>query len=392
MAGIQNFEPLWGVWKTEKQLGKGSFGSVYLARRTDAPDFCSAIKHLSIPADANELRTLIEEGVAADVEGARAYYEKLRDDIIGEIRFMYRLRDCRNIVAYEDHAVIEKKGMPGFDIFIRMELLEPLTKRVSDKPLSQEEVCRLGIDICTALEALEKERIIHRDVKPANILVAHDGTCKLGDFGVARQMEKTCMVMSKKGTYSYMAPEVYRGEEAGRTADIYSLGLVMHRLLNGNRAPFLPPEGAVTYQDMEIALAKRLAGKELPYPAYAGEAVGAVIGRACAFKPRERFSSAAAMRLALMRCIDPAAHGESAETVPWESSSMEDSAYSTASPRESRIKTIRDGDALLAASLKEKYVWKKKRKNIKLLIWILAAVIMAILAIIFIWLPPAFMP
>ena len=385
MENIRAYEPLWGIWKIEKQLGRGSYGGVYLAYRADAPDFRSAVKHVSIPADRSELRALMDEGVATDLESARAYYDKLKDDLLAEIRFMYRLRGCGNIVAYEDHAVVEKKDMPGYDIFIRMELLKPLTEHASSNPLSQGEVCRLGIDICNALEALEKERILHRDVKPANILVARDGTYKLGDFGVARQMEKTSMVLSKKGTYSYMAPEVYRGEQAGKTADVYSLGLVMHRLLNGNRAPFLPPDGAITYQDTELALAKRLAGKALPRPAYADEAISAVIGRACAFKPQERFASAGDMRAALQRCIDPGARAGWDETMPWERGSMGDAADSTESPRESRIKTMRDGDAQLTATLKQKYVRRQKTESKKTFAFLLAVAIIAILAFVVVW-------
>ncbi len=362
MGSIRDFEPLWGSWIIEKQIGKGSYGGVYLARRAEAPEFCSAIKHLSIPADESELSSLLSDGIASDREGARIYYEKLRDDIIGEIRFMYRLRGCANIVAYEDHLVVPKKTMPGYDIFIRMELLEPLTERTVSEPLSKADVCRLGLDICTAFEALERERIVHRDVKPANILVNKDGTYKLADFGVARQMERTRMVMSKKGTYSYMAPEVYRGEEAGTTADLYSLGLVMHRLLNGNRAPFLPAEGNITYQDTELALARRLAGKQLPRPAYADDAIFAVIGRACAFLPQERYASAADMRAALQRCLDPAAPAYSEEAMPWERGSMGDTAYTTDSPRSKRIRAMQDGDAQLAASLQKKYVHSRSRE------------------------------
>lgn len=386
MASIHDFEPLWGNWKIEKQLGRGSYGGVYLASRADAPDFRSAVKHVSIPADESEIRALVVEGAVADLEGARNYYARLKEDLLAEIRFMYRLRGCANIVSYEDHAVIEKKDMPGYDIFIRMELLEPLTEHASKNPLSQAEVCRLGIDISTALEALERERIVHRDVKPANILVGRDGAYKLGDFGVARQLEKTSMVMSKKGTYAYMAPEVYRGEVAGVTADVYSLGLVMHRLLNGNRAPFLPPEGDIGYQDTELALAKRLAGKELPHPAYADEALSAVIGRACAFKPQERYSSAADMKASLLRCIDPGARGVSEEVMPWERGSMGDAVSSTSeSPRENRIRKIQAGDAELATSLKKKYVHRLNAENKKLFIMLIILSTITLVSIAVIW-------
>ncbi len=390
MVSIHDFEPLWGSWKIDRQLGRGSYGGVYLAYREDSPDFRSAVKHVSIPADEGELRALMSEGIATDLESARSYYEKFKDDLISEIRFMYRLRGCSNIVAYEDHAVIGKKDMPGYDILIRMELLEPLTDRAAAKPFSQGEVCRLGIDICTALEALERERIIHRDIKPANILMSRDGTYKLGDFGVARQMEKTSMVLSKKGTYSYMAPEVYRGEEAGKTADLYSLGLVMHRLLNANRAPFLPPEGEITYQDTELALAKRLAGKELPRPAYADEAVAAVISRACAFKPAERYASASDMKAALQRCLERGVPGapeadEGERAMPWEARSMSDAASSSGSGRDSRIRTIQDGDAELAASLKRKYAYRTKRENKEYVITLIILISITVAALAIIW-------
>ncbi|HOG00703.1 MAG TPA: serine/threonine-protein kinase [Clostridia bacterium] len=390
MVSIHDFEPLWGSWKIDRQLGRGSYGGVYLAYREDSPDFRSAVKHVSIPADEAELRMLMSEGIAADLESARSYYEKFKDDLISEIRFMYRLRGCPNIVAYEDHAVIGKKDMPGYDILIRMELLEPLTERAASKPFSQGEVCRLGIDICTALEALERERIIHRDIKPANILMSRDGTYKLGDFGVARQMEKTSMVLSKKGTYSYMAPEVYRGEEAGKTADLYSLGLVMHRLLNANRAPFLPPEGEITYQDTELALAKRLAGKELPRPAYADDAVAAVIGRACAFKPAERYAAASDMKAALQRGLERGVPGagepDGAErAMPWEARSMSDAASSSGTGRDERIRTIQDGDAELAASLKRKYAYRTKRENKEYVITLIILISITVAALAIIW-------
>ncbi len=385
MGSIHDFEPLWGNWKIEKQIGKGSFGGVYLAYRADSPEFRSAVKHVSIPADEGDYRALINDGAVTDISGAQVYYEKLRDDLIGEIRFMYKLRGCPNIVAYEDHEVIPKRDMPGFDIFIRMELLEPLTERAAAKPFTDAEVCRLGIDICTALEALEREKIVHRDVKPANILISADGTFKLADFGVARQLERTSMVMSKKGTYAYMSPEVYRGEAAGRTADLYSLGLVMHRLLNGNRAPFLPPVGNITYQDTELALAKRLAGKELPRPAYAQAAACAVIGRACAFRPQERYACAADMKAVLQRCLEPAAKAPEDDSMPWETGSMGDAFSTGESPRGNRIRQMQDKNAELAASLKKKYAARQKSRYTGLIIALVIACVALAAALALKW-------
>lgn len=69
-------------------------------------------------------------------------------------------------------------------------------------------VDKLGKDICIALEECEKRKILHRDIKPENIFIDSDGNFKIGDFGVARQLENISTTMSQKGTYNYMAPEV----------------------------------------------------------------------------------------------------------------------------------------------------------------------------------------
>lgn len=108
-------------------------------------------------------------------------------------------------------------------------------------PPTEADVIRLGIDMCRALEVCAKENIIHRDIKPSNIFVSEHGDYKLGDFGVARHLEASCRELSKKGTYDYMAPEVYRDSVYDARADIFSLGIVLYKLMNNGRIPFLPP-------------------------------------------------------------------------------------------------------------------------------------------------------
>lgn len=99
---------------------------------------------------------------------------------------MSKLRGNSNIVSYEDHNVIEKQdGEFGWDIFIRMELLTPIVQYFTDNAPTQQDIIKLGIDICKALEVCGKYNIIHRDIKPSNIFVSDVGEFKLGDFGVA---------------------------------------------------------------------------------------------------------------------------------------------------------------------------------------------------------------
>jgi serine/threonine-protein kinase len=176
-----------------------------------------------------------------DEDSLTSYYQGVVEDIVSEVALLSQFKGHSNIVSYEGHTVTPLEDSFGWLICIRMELLTPLYEYLREHAMTQRDVIRLGTDICTALEVCEQNNIIHRDIKPENIFHSRFGTFKLGDFGIAREMERTSAGMSKKGTYSYMAPEVYRGEAYDFTVDIYSLGIVLYRLLNNNRTPFLPP-------------------------------------------------------------------------------------------------------------------------------------------------------
>ena len=94
-----------------------------------------------------------------------------------------------------------------------------------------------------------------------------------------------------------MAPEVYAGREYGFSVDTYSLGLVLYRMLNKNRGPFLPqPPEAITFSSREQALARRMSGEPLPRPFYGEGRLGEIVLKACAFDPKERYSSPQQLR------------------------------------------------------------------------------------------------
>ena len=300
MEIIKKFEPLFGEWYVEDIIGAGSFGRVYKIYREELGNrFYSALKYISLPADSNEMKQLRADGM--DEQSISAYYFTMARDISSETTLMNKLRGNTNIVSFEDSKVVPKPNGIGYDIFIRMELLDSLTNRMVEKTLSINEVAKLGIDICTALMLCAKYGIIHRDIKPDNIFISPNGDYKLGDFGIARQLEKTATFMSKKGTYNYMAPEVYKGEKYGATCDLYSLGLVMYRLLNKGRLPFLPEApNPITANDREEALKRRFTGEKLPAPCNANEELSAIVLKACAYDPKDRFASAEATRTALL--------------------------------------------------------------------------------------------
>ena len=228
---------VWPEWQIEKKLGRGSYGVVYQAVRKDHHvESHAAIKVISIPSETSEVDSLRAEGL--DMNATRTYLQGIVNDFVNEIQLMESLKGIQNIVSVEDYKVVEKTGEIGWNIYIRMELLTPFNTYICDKKMTEKEVIKLGTDICTALEICSRRNIIHRDIKPENIFVNDFGDFKLGDFGIARKLENMTGGLSQKGTYNYMAPEVANSTTYDARADIYSLGIVLYRLLNNNRLPF----------------------------------------------------------------------------------------------------------------------------------------------------------
>ena len=299
----QEIEKIWPEWKVERRIGGGAYGTVYQAVRTDHNlTSRAAIKVISIPKDPDEIQSLRLDGMTAD--GTRTYLQGIVEDFVNEIQLMESLKGVQNIVSVEDYKVVERKDEIGWDIYIRMELLKPFNEWKGTRMLSENEVIRLGIDLCSALEICEKQSIIHRDIKPENIFVNDFGFFKLGDFGIARKLAAAQSSQSIKGTYNYMAPEVASGSNYDSRVDIYSLGIVLYRLLNNNRLPFLETEQQATNAEARTdALNRRLQGEPLPPPANASRNMANLVLCACAYDPNARFRSAAVMKRALQNLL-----------------------------------------------------------------------------------------
>lgn len=280
---------VWPEWELIEKIGEGSFGKVYKAKRTErGRSFYSAIKIISIPASKGELDSVRSE--MNNEQSTREYFRNLVEDCIQEIYTMEHFCGNSHVVSFEDFKVVEYLDEIDWDISIRMEYLTSFMDYCTGKELTEKEVIKLGCDLAMALIYCRKLNIIHRDVKPENIFVSRFGDFKLGDFGIAREQAHTMSNMSKKGTYSYMAPEIYKGEKYDSSIDIYSLGIVLYKLMNQNRLPFLSlDKQLITYRDKETALARRMAGEKMPVPVNASAAFSHIILKACAYEPGKRY-------------------------------------------------------------------------------------------------------
>ena len=301
---------LWPGWKTVRLIGRGSFGAVYEIERRIGSDGTvekAAVKEISIPqsqADIDEMRL----GGYGD-RSVTAHFQGIKERIEQEYTAMARLKGAANIVYCDDIRSIQHDDGIGWNVYIKMELLTPLMNAIN--PPNEDKALKIGTDVCRALVMCARAGIVHRDIKPQNIFVSRDWTCKLGDFGVARTMDGTSSASVRTGTYDYMAPEVYNGQHYGARADLYSLGMVMYWLLNDCVGPFLPRTATPPTMEMKTAARdRRFRGEKLPPPAHGGAELKGIVLKACAFDPQERYQSAEEMLRALQKLSGKTADDE----------------------------------------------------------------------------------
>ncbi len=195
-------------YKLERELGRGGMGVVYMARDTQL-DRPVALKFLGALVDGNEefkLRFQREAKAAAKVNHP-------------------------NIISIYDIGTKEGKAYIAMEFIEGRDLLKYLSKQGK---LSPREAINIIVQSCSALEAVHGAGIVHRDIKPDNIVLTKGGLVKVMDFGLA--MAKDMRLTGANvvmGTPSYMSPEQAQAKDVDRRTDIYSLGLVMHELLTG---------------------------------------------------------------------------------------------------------------------------------------------------------------
>lgn len=201
-----------------------------------------------------------------------------------------------NVVGVYDTG--EQDGRP----FIVMEIVEgrSLQEVIAHGGLTEDRALEVTADTCAALQYAHERGLVHRDVKPGNILLAEDGTVKVADFGIARAINADTVTQTAAilGTAAYLSPEQARGRQADTRSDIYALGVVLYELLTGDQ-PFRGDSAVtVAYQHVQ----------ELPTPpreldATLSPAAEAVVMRAMAKNPANRYQDAASMRDDLLRAL-----------------------------------------------------------------------------------------
>jgi len=216
----------------------------------------------------------------------------MKDAFLAEARRVARLRHP-SITSVHD------VGVDGDECFIVSEFMDggSLADRLARGPIETSVAVRWLGQIADALDFAHCEGVVHRDVKPANILLNHHGDAMLADFGIAQSATKTGMFAPSIGTLRYMAPEQLQGEPVGPAADIYSLGIVLHEALTG-----VTPHSS----DALPAIRSEVIGsRDLPLAASLTPALARIVRRAIRRDPAGRHPTAAAFAADLRSVASP---------------------------------------------------------------------------------------
>jgi eukaryotic-like serine/threonine-protein kinase len=197
-----------GPFRIEERLGQGGMGMVFRAVHDD---------------------------------GRVVALKVLRDELGADQSFRTRLAREARAAAEVDHpnlARVLEAGEADGRLYLAVRYVDgrSLAERLAaGGPLEVPELVRLAADVGAGLDALHRRGLVHRDVKPANLLLAADGTAVVGDFGLAKNRAWTVLTRPGQvlGTLDYLAPELIRGEPAGPMSDLYALGCVLYECLAG---------------------------------------------------------------------------------------------------------------------------------------------------------------
>ena len=258
--------------------------------------------------DRYELAELLGRGGMGEVRlaedrrlGRQVAVKLLRGDLAANPRVRSRFEDEARAAAQLTHPNVvavfdtgEHEGIP----FIVMERLpgRTLADEIAQGPLSPERATDVAMQVLGALGAAHAAGIVHRDVKPGNILLTDGSVVKVGDFGIAKGAEgldRTTAGMVL-GTPCYVAPERLAGQPATAASDIYSVGVLLYEALAGV-SPFTAPDAIGVAHQVSTGGGRPL----LSVRPHVDPELVAVVERAMAFDPHARFSSAAAMAAAL---------------------------------------------------------------------------------------------
>ncbi|MEA2384353.1 MAG: eukaryotic-like serine/threonine-protein kinase [Solirubrobacteraceae bacterium] len=232
-----------GRYRLDAQIGAGGMSTVYRAFDTVLErQVAIKLMHREIAADADQLERFRRE--------ARAVAQLNHPHVVGVI-------DAGEAPPPEEQGGFGDPVAMPYIVFeyVEGETLKDRIRRMGRLPIP--EAVAYAIEIARALQAAHDRRIVHRDVKPQNVLIDEEGTAKVTDFGIARSLTEEGLTADGRvlGTTDYVSPEQALGHDVGPQSDLYSLGIVLYEMLTGD-VPF--------HGENQVAVAMKHVREDLP--------------------------------------------------------------------------------------------------------------------------------
>jgi eukaryotic-like serine/threonine-protein kinase len=340
-------------------------------------------QHLS---DRYEIGEILGFGGMSEVHLARdqrlhrdVAIKVLRADLARDPSFYLRFRrEAQNAAALNHPAIVavydtgEAETPTGPLPYIVMEYVDGVTLRDivhTEGPMPYKRALEVIADACQALNFSHQHGIIHRDVKPANIMISKTGAVKVMDFGIARALSDANSVTQTAaviGTAQYLSPEQARGEKVDARSDVYSLGCVLYEILTGE-PPFVGDSPvAVAYQHV----------REDPVPPSQrhddiSPELDAVVLKALAKNPDNRYQTAAEMRSDLVRV-----HSGEAPDAPKVLTDAERTSFMSAPARGERTEPIIDD------APRQEPAYADRERSASVGRWLIAVAVLAVLTVV----------
>ena len=286
MSELKMISPLLDHMLVEKESAGHNGSTCYtLRQKTTGERFI--LKRISVPASDSQVRALILSGAYADESAVHAYYGRVAENIRAELEQGKKLAASGCYAGALGYQVEPKESGVGYDVYILYPLYISLSDYLTMSAITNLRAINLALDLCDAIAACREAGYLFGNIKPENIYLMPTGRFLLGDLGLVplEDMKYACLPEDYIGVYS--APELSDiTASPNATIDLYSLGMVLYRIYNGNHGPF---EDENTGEGMADKL--RMTGKPLPTPIYADYELAGIILKACAFKQEDRYQT-----------------------------------------------------------------------------------------------------
>ena len=253
------------------------------------------VKRISLPASQVQVEALLLTGVYKDADAVCAYYEELAQGITREVQILDTLAGQRGFVPYKDHQIVPMEAGVGFEVHLISRYRMTLERYLRRNCMTHLSAVNLGIDMCAALAVCREAGWLYVDLKPENIYLFNDQEYRIGDLGFQPMDMLAYSSLPERCRSIYTAPEVSDAYSSlNATMDTYALGLVLYQVYNDGHLPYTNAEEQAAW------LEKLSSGEPMPAPVCADADMTAIIARAIAADPADRWQTPAEMGHALI--------------------------------------------------------------------------------------------